>query len=60
MYTSFCVKYIKAERIKWRGHVDRMEDLKVVKKVTDLNPMGIRTEGRPKTRRRDECANRQK
>jgi len=34
-----------------------MEDIKLAKKITDLNPLGIRTNGRPKNRRRDEVIN---
>jgi hypothetical protein len=29
------VKYVKAQRIKWRGHLNKMEDIKLVKKITD-------------------------
>ena len=39
------VKYIKAQRIKLRGHLRRMEDIKLVKKITDWNPVGVRTKG---------------
>jgi hypothetical protein len=34
-----------------------MEGTKLVKKIRDLNPIGIRTNGRPKNRRRDEVIN---
>jgi hypothetical protein len=51
------VKYIKVRRIKWRRHLNRMEDIKLVKKITDWNPIGIRTEGLPKNKRRDETIN---
>ena len=34
-----------------------MEDIKLVKKITDLKRVGIRTRGRPKSRWRDEVIN---
>jgi hypothetical protein len=51
------VKNITAQRIKWRGHLNRMDDTKLVKKFTDWNPIGIRTKGRSKTRWSDEVIN---
>jgi hypothetical protein len=35
------VKYIRAQRIKWWGHLNRVEDMKLVKKITDWNPIVI-------------------
>jgi hypothetical protein len=35
----------------------RMEDIKLVKKITDWNPIGVRTKGQPKNRWRDEAIN---
>jgi len=49
------VKYIKAQRIKWWGHLNRMEDMKPVKKITVWNPIGIRTEALPKNKWRNEA-----
>ena len=51
------VKNITAQRIKWWGHVNRMENTKLVKKFTDWYPIGIRTKGRSKTRWSDEVIN---
>jgi len=51
------VKYIKARRIKWWGHLSRLEEIKLVKKITDWNPIGIRTEVLPKNKWRDEAIN---
>jgi len=39
------VKYIKAQRIEWRGLFNRMEDTKLVKKIINWNPIGVRTKG---------------
>jgi len=51
------VKYIKVQRIKWWGHLNRIEDIKLVKKITDWNPIGIRNEGRPKNKWRYKVIN---
>jgi hypothetical protein len=34
-----------------------MEGTKLVKKISDWNPIGVRTKGRPKNRWRDEVIN---
>jgi len=31
--------------MKWWGHLNRMEDIKLVKKTTDWNPVGVRSKG---------------
>ena len=49
--------YIKAQTIKWHGYLNRMEDIKLVKKITDWNPIGVRTKGQPMNRWRDEVLN---
>jgi len=33
--------YIRAQRIKWLGHPNRLEDIKLVK-ITDWNPRGVK------------------
>jgi hypothetical protein len=43
--------------MKWWRRLNRMEDIKLVKKVTVLKPTEVRTEGRPKNRWRDEVIN---
>jgi hypothetical protein len=40
------IKYIEAPRIKSCGPCIRMEDIKLVKVITDWNPIRIRPEGR--------------
>jgi len=35
------VKYIGAQRIKWWGHLNRMDDMKLVKKITYWNRIVI-------------------
>jgi hypothetical protein len=44
------IKYVKTQRIKLCGLLNRMEDIKLVKKITDWNPVGVRTKGRPNNR----------
>jgi hypothetical protein len=44
------VKMIKISRLKWSGHVARMEDNAPCKKITFSQPEGSRKKGRPKLR----------
>jgi hypothetical protein len=44
------VKYITAQRIKRLGHLNRMEETKTVKKITEWNAIGKSYKGRPKNR----------
>ena len=43
-------KYMKHSRVKRQGYLTRMEDIKLGKKTTDWNRVGIRTEGQPRNR----------
>jgi hypothetical protein len=51
------VKYITAERIKWWGHLNKTEKTKTVRKSAEWNPIGVRSNGRPKNSWRDEVLN---
>jgi hypothetical protein len=42
------VRYIKAQRLRWFGHIQRMEDHRMVKKLTNWKPFGKRPTARPK------------
>ena len=44
------VRFIKAQRIKWLGHIQRMDQARPARKLQDLKPMGIRPVGRPRQR----------
>jgi hypothetical protein len=44
------VRYIKAQRLRWFGHIQRMEDDRMVKKLTTWKPFGKRPAARPKNR----------
>lgn len=48
------VRFIKALRIRWYGHVQRREETKVLKRITDWKPFGNRKRGRPKIRWEDQ------
>jgi hypothetical protein len=49
--------YLVAQRIKWFGKINRMEDLNPVKKITVRNYIEVRTKRRPKNKWRDEAIN---
>ena len=44
------VSHIKAQRLRWFGHVQRMPDTRTVKKIFKWNPLTKRSQGRPKYR----------
>ena len=44
------VRFIKAQRIKWLGHVQRLDLARQTRKLLDWKPMGIRAVGRPRYR----------
>jgi hypothetical protein len=44
------VRFIKAQRIKLLGHIQRMDKARPTKKLLDWKPMGTRPVGRPRQR----------
>jgi len=44
------IKHIKAQWLCWFGHLHRMPEERMVKKVCKWKPMSIRPQGRPKNR----------
>jgi hypothetical protein len=44
---------IKAQRLSWFGHVQRMPDTRTVKKIFKCKPLTKRSQGRPKYRWED-------
>jgi len=44
------VRFIKAQRIKWLGHIQRMDQAKPNRMLLDWKPMGTRPVGRPRQR----------
>ena len=47
------VSHIKAQRLSWFGHVQRMPDTRTVKKIFKCNPLTKRSQGGPKYRWED-------
>ena len=47
------VNYVKAQRLSWFGHVQRMPDTRTVKKIFKWNTLTKRSQGRPKYRWED-------
>ena len=48
------INYIKAQRLAWFGHVHRMPDNSMVKKVYEWSPALTRSLGRPKNKWEDD------
>ena len=47
------INYIKAQRLSWFGHVQKMPDTRTVKKIFNWKPLTKRSQGRPKYRWED-------
>jgi hypothetical protein len=47
---SDLVKYIKINRLQWAGHVMRMDNNRITKRIFNTRPEGKRGTGRPKLR----------
>jgi hypothetical protein len=44
------VRFIKAQRIKWLGHIQRMDRTRPARRLLDWKPTGTRPVGRPRQR----------
>jgi len=44
------VRFIKVQRIKWLGHVQRIDQARPTRKLLNWKPMGTRPVGRPRQR----------
>jgi hypothetical protein len=44
------VRFIKAQRIKWLGHIRRMDQARPTRKLSDRRPVGTNPVGRPRQR----------
>jgi hypothetical protein len=47
------INYLKAQRLSWFGHVQRMPDIRTVKMIFIWKPLTKRSQGRPKYRWED-------
>jgi hypothetical protein len=47
------INYIKAQRLSWFGHVQRMPDTRTVQKIFNWEPLTKRSQGRPRYRWED-------
>jgi hypothetical protein len=48
------IRFIKSQRLRWWGHVYRMEDERNVKRLTQWKPIATRPSGRSRTRWQDD------
>ena len=48
------LRFIKAQRIKWLGLIQRMDQARPTRKLLDWKPMGTRPVGRPRQRWQEE------
>jgi hypothetical protein len=51
------INYVKAQRLSWFGHINRMPKTSIVKKVYKWKPFTGRQAGKPKSRWEDDVRN---
>jgi len=51
------INYVKAQRLSWFGHTNRMPETSLVKRIHKWNPFTGRPAGRPKSRWEDDVRN---
>jgi len=51
------INYVKAQRLSWFGHIKRMPETSIVKKIHKRKPFTERPVGRPKSRWEDDVRN---
>jgi hypothetical protein len=44
------VRFIRAQRVKWLGHIQRIDTSKTAKRISEWKPIGRRSLGRPRLR----------
>ena len=48
------INFIRAQRLEWLGHIERMQETRMIKAIYPWNPISRRPIGRPKTRWEDD------
>jgi len=51
------INYVKAKRLSWFGHINRMPETGIVKRIDKWKPFTTRPTGRPKYRWEDDARN---
>jgi len=51
------MNYVKAQRLSWFGHTNRMPETSIVKRIYKWNPFTGRPVGKPKSRWEDDVRN---
>ena len=51
------INYVKAQRLSWFGHINRMPETSIVKKIHKWKPLTGRPVGKPKSRWEDDVRN---
>jgi hypothetical protein len=44
------VRFIKAQSVKWLGHIQRLDTSRIAKRISEWKPIGKRSLGRPRLR----------
>jgi hypothetical protein len=48
------INFIRAQRLGWLGHIERMQETRMIKGIYSWEPISRRQTGRPKTRWEDD------
>lgn len=48
------IMFIKSQRLRWMGHIIRMDNTRGVSRIFNAKPMLTRPRGRPRCRRKEE------
>jgi hypothetical protein len=51
------INYVEAQRLSWFGHINRMPEISILKKIYKWKPFTSRPVGRPKSRWEDDVRN---
>jgi len=57
LYIVNIINYVKAQRLSWFGHINRMPETSIVRKIHKWKPSTRRPVGRPKSQCEDDVRN---